>query len=471
MKLSPILHFAALSAALVIPDEEVLSEIATESRKIGSSIYKEIESSFSDAVESSKNALDTALASLSHTTSSFNDKVHDTAYDVDAWFNSHLPFEDFGGGEHPPHHGPPHDGPPHHGPPHHGPHHPPHHGKPNMTVYQLIAESKYTTKLAKLINDDEDLVRLLNGTTANFTVFAPTDHAFEKIPEHAPKPSKEMIRKLLSYHISPDFYPARRVLKTHTIPTILGEPSLGKKPMPQRLAVKLTLRGLTLNYYARVVAVDIFGTNGVIHGLDDIIIPPPKTLEIIDLFPTEFSTLELGLGKTGLLDTLNTTAHAGGTFFAPSNFAFRKLGPKINAFLFSKYGLKYLKGLLEYHVVVNQTLYSDAFYKGTGEESMDHHDGNGYFHVDLPTLLDDRSLSVDVARYGPFISIKVNGFSRVTVQDGVAKDGVIQVVSDVLIPPKKLGGAQVEYWTGEEMSVEEFMERLEPFVQDDRMDL
>lgn len=80
-------------------------------------------------------------------------------------------------------------------------------------------------------------------------------------------------------------------------------------------------------------------------------------------------------------------------------------------------------------------------------------------------------MQVDVARYGPFISIKINGFSRVTAQDGVAKDGVIQVVSDVLIPPKKLGGTQVEYWTGEEMSVEDFMERLEPFVQDDRLDL
>ncbi|PMD31472.1 hypothetical protein L207DRAFT_591432 [Hyaloscypha variabilis F] len=53
--------------------------------------------------------------------------------------------------------------------------------------YEVIAGSKYTTKLAKLINEFPDLVEVLNGTAANYTVFAPTDKAFEKIPEHGKK--------------------------------------------------------------------------------------------------------------------------------------------------------------------------------------------------------------------------------------------------------------------------------------------
>lgn len=124
-----------------------------------------------------------------------------------------------------------------------------------------------------------------------------------------------------------------------------------------------------------------FGTNGVIHGVDSILVPPPNAVDIITFFPGEFSTLELALTKTGLIDALNDTSnHVGGTLFAPSNFAFRKLGPKINAFLFSRYGQKYLKALLKYHVVANQTLYSDAFYKA--EETNDHHRiPKGYFHV------------------------------------------------------------------------------------------
>merc|ERR1712072_1403166 len=111
--------------------------------------------------------------------------------------------------------------------------------------------------------------------------------------------------------------------------------------------------------------------------------------------------------------------------------------------------------------VANQTLYSDAFYKEksssgegeVGEEGIP----KGYFHVDLPTLLEDKSLSIDVARYGGLISIKINGFSSVAVQDGIAKDGVIHVVSSVLVPPKTPGG---------ELDVEELKERLESFVQE-----
>lgn len=112
-----------------------------------------------------------------------------------------------------------------------------------------------------------------------------------------------------------------------------------------------------------------FGTNGVIHGVDSLLVPPPNSVDIITFLPGEFSTLELALRKTGLIDKLNdTTQHTGGTIFAPSNFAFQLLGNRVNAFLFSSYGLKYLEALLKYHVVPNQTLYSDAFYKAENAE-------------------------------------------------------------------------------------------------------
>lgn len=307
----------------------------------------------------------------------------------------------------------------------------------------------------------------MNTTKANFTVFAPTDKAFEKIPEKAPKPSKEQLKAILSYHVLPGLYPAGRVLRTHTAPTLLKGEHLSSQPEPQRVAFKISLRGLTVNFYSRIVAVNIAATNGYIHGVDSLILPPPNAIEIVDLFPGEFSTLELGLGKTGLLEKLNTTDHAGGTLFAPSNFAFQKLGPKINAFLFSQYGQKYLKALLEYHVVPGTTLYSDAIYQAHKEEDVEvkkELPGKGLFHIDLPTLLKDRFLSVDIGRYGGFISIKINGFATVSVQDAIAEDGVIQVTRDVLIPPKKIGGAELEHWNGRELTVGDLKERLEPFV-------
>lgn len=226
-----------------------------------------------------------------------------------------------------------------------------------------------------------------------------------------------------------------------------------------------------------------FGTNGVIHALDSFIIPPPKALSIIPLFPSAFSTLELGLSKTGLLDTLNGTDFTGSTWFLPDNAAFAKLGPRINAFLFSEYGLKYLKKLLEYHVVPGRVLYSDGYYGP--EESDSEYDSDdegekegevsavdapgrgrgrarGRYQVSLPTLLEDRELAVYVSRFGRFVQLRINGFAGLKISDGVAKDGVVHVVTDVLIPPKKL--LDVDEGDDEEeegeMTVEELVERL-----------
>ena len=81
-------------------------------------------------------------------------------------------------------------------------------------------------------------------------------------------------------------------------------------------------------------------------------------------------------------------------------------------------------------------------------------------------MLEDRSLSIDVARWGPFVEMRINGFSSVAVKNGIAKDGVIHVVSNVLIPPKNLGD-QLQEWKGEELTEEDLKERLEPLLQHD----
>ena len=464
MRGSQLLLLAAVGTAFVIPDQEVFSSLAIENTRAPSNswtnnlpspddAWETTEESISATFNFAKNIWDNAIKSAEDFAAHIGDDFQE-AFGGESWLESADYDTDLL------------DRPPHHRPHHPSrPHHPHHHEKPNKTVYELINESKYSTKFAELINEDKELVKLLNGTTANFTVFAPIDSAFDKIPEHHKEPSREFLKKLLTYHVSTDFYPAARVLVSRTIPTALGGEYLGDEP--QRLSNQISLRGLTINFYARIVAIDIFGTNGVIHGLDSILLPPPKSMDIISLLPGEFSTFELGLVKTGLLDALNDTSeHVGGTLFAPSNFAFQLLGPRINGFLFSKYGEKYLKALLKYHVVANYTLYSDAFYKASSSQEIDARDCHagvpkGVYHVDLPTLLDDKSLSIDVARYGRFITIKINGFTRVAIIDGIAADGVIHVVPNVLIPPKAPGGPSA---SAEGLELVDFMERLEPFV-------
>lgn len=261
-----LLPLAVVSTAFVIPDEQITNQIIVESQKssetwldrlpdIKDNFFSHAEESLKDAVAFSENALDNAIDALSEAGKKAQNVIechHSMSkFDISGWLDSAIStVEDIDFFDHP------HEKPPHHGKPPHHPKNPHHgHGKPNKTVYELIASSKYTTKLAKLINEYPDLVDALNGTAANYTVFAPTDKAFEKIPEHHKKPSKELIKAVLEYHVSPDFYPAGRVLVSHTIPTALKESLLGDES--QRLRVGLGLKGLAVNFYSRVVAVNI----------------------------------------------------------------------------------------------------------------------------------------------------------------------------------------------------------------------
>lgn len=274
--LNSLLPIAAFTLAFVIPDDETMSQVAIEGHRDTKSVYEKLPSkdkvladadgTISSVIETSKNAFDQAIEYAGHTVQEAPKKCHAAADRAKSWIDSasariDSSVEDF-------------DLQGHHG--HHG-----HHGhKPNMrcapcpdpftdttlilaSVYELIAGSKYTTKLAALINEYPDLVELLNGTTANFTVFAPIDRAFENIPEHAPKPSKDEIKQILFYHISKDFYPAGRVLLSHTIPTYLVGDGIGGEA--QRLGIEISLRGLTVNFYSRIVAIDIVG--GVFHDM------------------------------------------------------------------------------------------------------------------------------------------------------------------------------------------------------------
>lgn len=260
MKISIILPLAVGATAFVIPDKVTSEQLRLQpdqdsdfwSRLPSKDVVRStVSSALSHAAQESRNVLDHALSVAVETGKETKNQIHClkswAGLTSQAWLDSAeemVALEDADGelqvSE---------DDHGHHG--HHG-----HHDhKPNMTVYQLISESKYTTKLAKLINDDEGLVRVLNSTDANYTVFAPTDHAFEKIPKHGEEPSKELIKKVLLYHVSPDFYPAGRVLVSHTIPTLLKEETLGDNP--QRIRIGLGLKGLQLNFYSRVVAINI----------------------------------------------------------------------------------------------------------------------------------------------------------------------------------------------------------------------
>lgn len=264
MKLITILPLAALATSFVIPDNEVMSQITVESPQSSTGLWdslpskKRIIDTVKDRIgchgKSNGNALDHAFeSSWMQEAEASNDKTSiGEAFDVDGWLSSEVDgsFEMEDPHQHP-----------HHPRPRHGHHSDHDHGhQANLTVYQLIAESNYTTKLAELINKFPDLVELLNGTAANFTVFAPTDRAFAKLPDHAKDAPDKLIKMVLGYHVSSDYYPAFKVLASNTIPSLLVTEFL---PGPQRLSIDLSLRGLTVNFLTRVIAINIVGLSSI----------------------------------------------------------------------------------------------------------------------------------------------------------------------------------------------------------------
>ncbi len=109
-----------------------------------------------------------------------------------------------------------------------------------------------------------DLVATLKSD-GPFTVFAPTDEAFAKIPQEqlqALLEDKEALQKVLLYHVVPGKVAASQVVNLSTAETAAGQ---NVSIMVENGSVKVD--------EANVVATDIQATNGIIHVIDQVILP------------------------------------------------------------------------------------------------------------------------------------------------------------------------------------------------------
>jgi len=112
-----------------------------------------------------------------------------------------------------------------------------------------------------------DLVVVLKGP-GPFTVFAPTDEAFKKLPpgtvENLLKPeNKAQLVKILTYHVVPG-----KVMSS----ALAGKKTDAKTVQGEMVMVDATMGGVTVNG-AKVVTADVAADNGVIHVIDTVLIP------------------------------------------------------------------------------------------------------------------------------------------------------------------------------------------------------
>ncbi|CAK7243271.1 MAG: hypothetical protein STHCBS139747_004788 [Sporothrix thermara] len=352
----------------------------------------------------------------------------------------------------------------------------------NLTLYQLIASSNTTTQFAALIDEFPALVALLNTTSAedvaaagvNHTVFVPVDAAFAALPGWNTTTDPALRESIARYHVGLGDYPYKVLFATHTLPTLYHERLLGGAA--QRLRVRFEKKlGVRVNFAARVVEANVLATNGVVHAVDSVLVPPTFVGRQLSFAPERYSTLLLAMNDSGFTQYIHgLTSLNGSTVLAPSNAAFALLGPEINAFLFnSPRGLKYLYALMCYSTVPNATVYTDAFYgpDALAPPPASSSEASGFVkrvHYQLPTLLEGASVSLNVTAVPGFSTMVANNKVRVVVQDGVAKNGVIQEVDHVVFPPLPPATVPGSPWVDPPVkTVADVVARLAPYVEDD----
>ncbi len=128
-------------------------------------------------------------------------------------------------------------------------------------VDTAVAAGQFKT-LAKALTE-ADLIATLKGP-GPFTVFAPTDAAFAKIPAdqlNALLADKAQLVKVLTYHVVPGTVMAKDV-KSGAVKTVEG----------QALMIDVSSMGVKVND-AKVIKTDIAASNGVIHVIDTVVLP------------------------------------------------------------------------------------------------------------------------------------------------------------------------------------------------------
>jgi uncharacterized surface protein with fasciclin (FAS1) repeats len=132
-------------------------------------------------------------------------------------------------------------------------------------VETAVAAGSFQTLVAGL--EAADLVDTLKGD-GPFTVFAPTDEAFAKLPEGTVEALLRDIPKLraiLTYHVVPGEVSSADVVKIKKAETVNG----------QSLTVKVNGKSVMIDY-AKVVKTDIHTSNGIIHVIDTVVLPKER---------------------------------------------------------------------------------------------------------------------------------------------------------------------------------------------------
>ena len=271
------------------------------------------------------------------------------------------------------------------------------------TVAQIIADSEVHGVLAAVL-DSTGLDEALAGP-GPFTVFAPTDAAFDALPPEVILGllmDNAALTNVLTYHVAGDSLTSGDLSDGQQITTLFGED----------VTVSI-MDGTVMINDATVIVADLIGSNGVVHVIDAILLPPvPTPATVVDIVVNSpaHNILEAAVVAAGLVDALSGEGPF--TVFAPTDAAFAALpAGLIDELLADPTGA--LTDILTYHVVA-----------GAAAMSTDLTDGQT-----IATLQGEEvTISIDG------MMVMVND-ATVIVADLVADNGVVHVIDAVLSLP------------------------------------
>ena len=281
---------------------------------------------------------------------------------------------------------------------------------PKDIVDTAVADGRFTTLVAAV--EAAGLVDTLKGA-GPFTVFAPTDDAFAKLPagtlDDLLKPeNKQKLTDILLYHVVEGKVMAADVSSLTSAMTVFGKD----------VTVKVDMGNVYIND-AQVIITDIETSNGVIHVIDTVLLPPADDamMEQKDIVDTaiadgRFTTLVAAVEAAGLVDTLKGAGPF--TVFAPTDDAFAKLPAGTLDDLLKPENKQKLTDILLYHVVSGKVMAADVVNL-----------------TSAPTVL-GQDIQITVKDGKVFL----NGTIQVIITDIETSNGVIHVIDAVLLPPQ-----------------------------------
>ncbi len=302
-------------------------------------------------------------------------------------------------------------------------------GKESGTIVgKALADGRFGTLAAALT--ESGLLDVLQGK-GPFTVFAPTDEAFAKLPkgtvEDLLKPeNREKLQSVLKYHVSPGATGLVAALEVGAAKTVQGE----------SLSIAFTDGRVRVNG-AAIVNADITCSNGVIHVIDSVLLPPAPTNDIPSVAKRagSFGTLLAAVKAAGLDGVL--AGEGPFTVLAPTDNAFKALPKGTVKELLKEENLDQLKAILSYHAIAGRISAGDAL------------------NAKNAKTLNGKSVNFGI-KDGV---LQVNGVT-IRTTDIQCDNGVIHVIDAVLLPPSEEITSRQERSTGKAaMSAVEQIER------------